>query len=139
MPYAILYACTAVVFLALDALGLRFLLLPLFESHIGELLQRPARLGPAAAFYLFYVVGVVWFAGRPALRQGRASAAFLPGAFLGALCYGTYEFTNYATLAAWHWQLVAVDLAWGTALTGTTAALGVALALRLGARARPAN
>jgi uncharacterized membrane protein len=46
---------------------------------------------------------------------------------LGFLCYGTYEMTNYATLAAWSWQQVAVDLAWGTVLTGVSAWVGVAL------------
>jgi uncharacterized membrane protein len=54
------------------------------------------------------------------------SQAVLNGAFLGALAYGTYEFTNYATLKDWHPEMVAVDLAWGTALTAVAAAAGVA-------------
>ena len=29
------------------------------------------------------------------------------------MAYGTYEFTNLATLKGWHWQMVVVDVSWG--------------------------
>ena len=32
--------------------------------------------------------------------------AALHGALVGAMAYGTYEFTNYATLADWHPKMV---------------------------------
>jgi len=41
------------------------------------------------------------------------------------LAYGTYEFTNLATLRDWHWQMVAVDVTWGAVLTGVSAFAGV--------------
>ena len=41
------------------------------------------------------------------------------------MAYGTYEFTNLATLKDWTWRMVATDLVWGTLLTGTSAAIGV--------------
>lgn len=50
-----------------------------------------------------------------------------PGVFvtvLGLLCYGTYEMTNYATLADWSWEQVIVDSAWGMLLTGFAAWAG---------------
>lgn len=125
MQTAALYAVTAITFFGLDFLGLRYLVKPVFERHVGEMLAESVRFGPAFVFYAFYVVGVVWFVGQPALREGSVAQAFLNGAFLGALAYGTYEFTNYATLRAWHPQMVAVDLIWGTVLTGTAAAAGV--------------
>jgi uncharacterized membrane protein len=46
---------------------------------------------------------------------------------LGALAYGTYEFTNIATLEGWSWKMLATDLIWGTLLTGTSAAAGLAI------------
>ena len=58
-------------------------------------------------------------------------AATLAGAVLGALAYGTYEFTNYATLARWSPGMVALDVAWGTALTGLSAWVGVMAARAL--------
>lgn len=123
MQIAILYASTALIFLALDAVMLSRVMKPLFERHLGDALLDPIRLGPAAAFYLFYVGVLLWFVSVPALSTGPSAKAALNAALFGAVAYGTYEFTNYATLRAWNWQMVAVDLTWGTVLT-TVAALG---------------
>ena len=57
---------------------------------------------------------------------------FLQAALLGAFAYGTYEFTNFATLKAWTWQMVAVDLSWGALLTGITGTVGFLVARMLG-------
>ena len=124
----ILYAVTAAVFFGLDMLGIRFLIRPVFERHVGELLATPLRLGPAAVFYLVYVAGILWFVSLPAVKAGAPLQALGAGMVLGLLCYGTYEMTNYATLAAWSWQQVAVDGLWGTLLTGVAAWAGVAVA-----------
>lgn len=121
-----LYLITATVFLGLDAVGIRWLIRPVFETHIGDLLAQPLRLAPAAVFYLFYVAGLLWFVSLPALRAGAPLQALAGGMLLGALCYGTYEFTNYATLERWSLSQVATDLIWGTCLTGFAAWAGVA-------------
>ena len=122
-----LYLVTAAVFFGLDMLGIRFLVRPVFERHVGELLARPLRLGPAAVFYLAYVAGLLWLVSLPALRAGAPVQALAGGLVLGFLCYGTYEMTNYATLRDWSLEQVAVDLAWGTFLTGVSAYIGVAV------------
>ncbi|WP_151719813.1 DUF2177 family protein [Gemmobacter serpentinus] len=121
-----LYAVTSSVFLVFDSLGIRYLIRPIFETHIGHLLAAPLRLGAAVAFYLLYVAGVMVFVSWPALKSGAPLQALLLGALLGAMCYGTYEMTNYATLADWSWQQVVVDGLWGTFLTGFAAWAGVA-------------
>jgi uncharacterized membrane protein len=41
------------------------------------------------------------------------------------LGYGTYEFTNLATLKDWTPQMVATDFSWGVVLTGVSATVGV--------------
>lgn len=123
----LLYAVTAAVFLGLDMLGIRYIVRPVFETHVGPLLAAPLRLGPAAVFYLFYVAGMLLFVSLPALKAGAPVQALLWGALLGAMCYGTYEMTNYATLADWSWQQVVVDGLWGTFLTGFAAWVGVAV------------
>jgi len=125
MQILILYLVTALVFLGLDAIMLKTVMRPLFEGHIGDMLADDLRLVPAALFYLFYVAGVLWFVSLPALREGAPLNALLAGAALGAMAYGTYEFTNYATLRGWHWQMVAVDVTWGAVLTGVSAFAGV--------------
>jgi uncharacterized membrane protein len=89
-------------------------------------MAEPLRLGPAAAFYLAYVAGLLYLVSVPALRDGDPVQALMGGAVLGFVAYGTYEFTNYAVLRDWHWSLVATDLAWGTVLTAVSAWAGVA-------------
>lgn len=128
MKIAILYLVTAVAFLALDAIGLRYLVKPVFDRHVGHLLVDPFRLLPAALFYLGYVAGVLWFVSVPALRSGDAMSAMVGGVLLGLMAYGTYELTNYATLRDWSFQQVAVDMIWGGVLTGFSAWAGVTVA-----------
>ena len=127
MIHVWLYIVTAIVFLALDVVMLKKVMYPLFSSNIGPMMLEDLRMGPAAVFYLFYVVGVVWFVSIPALNVGSIAQAFFAGAVLGALAYGTYEFTNFATLKGWTAQMVMVDVIWGAVLTGTSAAVGVAV------------
>ena len=127
MTHVLLYIVTAIVFLALDVVMLKKVMYPLFSSNIGPMMLEDFRMGPAAVFYLFYVVGVVWFVSIPALNAGSIAQAFFAGAVLGALAYGTYEFTNFATLKGWTAQMVMVDVIWGAVLTGTSAAVGVAV------------
>ncbi|MDO8909774.1 MAG: DUF2177 family protein [Pseudohongiella sp.] len=128
MNIVILYVTTAVIFLGLDAMGLRFLIRPVFELDIGGMLRESPRLVPAAIFYLFYVGGLLWFVSLPALRSdGPLLNVFLLGALFGALAYGTYEFTNIATLEGWTWRMLATDLIWGTLLTGIAAGAGLAV------------
>ena len=83
------------------------------------------RMGPAAVFYLDYIAGVLWFVSIPALAVGAPGQVFITGCILGVLAYGTYEFTNFATLRDWAVQMVMVDVVWGAVLTGTSAWAGV--------------
>lgn len=125
MQIVTLYLSTALIFLGLDAVMLKNVMRPLFETRIAHLLLDDLRIGAAAVFYLFYVAGVVWFVSLPALRDNAPWQALVGGGLIGAMAYGTYEFTNYATLRDWAPKMVAVDLAWGTVLTGVSALLGV--------------
>lgn len=124
---ALLYLITAATFLLIDSLGIKLLIRPVFERHVGALLADPLRLGPATVFYLAYVAGLLWFVSLPALRAGAPLQALAGGMVLGLLCYGTYEMTNFATLRDWSMQQVVVDGLWGMALTGFAAWAGVAV------------
>jgi uncharacterized membrane protein len=125
MKPLILYLVTCVIFLAADAVMLTLVMQPLFATHLGDWLREPIRLGAAAGFYLAYVAGLVWLVSWPAHLAGRPGQALVNGAVLGAVAYGTYEFTNYATLTRWSGQMVAIDLTWGTVLTGLSGWAGV--------------
>lgn len=132
MKLVILYFATAVIFFAVDAAGIRLLVKPVFDRHISQLYADPFRALPAALFYLGYVAGLLWFVSVPALRAGDPMAAFVGGVALGLLAYGTYEFTNYATLRDWSIEQVAIDTLWGGILTGGAAWAGVMIARQFG-------
>ena len=125
MQILTLYATTAAIFLILDAIMLNTVMAPLFRQYLGDAILDTPRIGPAVAFYLFYIAGLLILISLPALRDGDILRALWQGALLGAIAYGTYEWTNYATLADWHPRMVFTDWAWGTVLTGVSAAGGV--------------
>ncbi|MTH62567.1 DUF2177 family protein [Paracoccus litorisediminis] len=127
MQTVILYLSTFAVFLVIDMVGISLIIRPIFERHVGALLADPLRLGPAAAFYAAYVAGMLYFVSLPGAARGEGGAIFWNGLLLGLMCYGTYEFTNLATLRDWSLQQVVVDTLWGGLLTGFSAWAGVAI------------
>ncbi len=123
-----LYLLTFVLFLAIDYVGLSYLIRPVFEREIGHLLLDDLRILPAFFFYAFFIFGVIWFVGAPALSDGKSLLwVFGHAAFLGAMAYGTYEFTSLAVMKDWTWRMIVVDLIWGTVLTGVAMTAGVAV------------
>jgi uncharacterized membrane protein len=125
MQLTTLYLSTAAVFLILDAIMLSLVMKPLFTRHIGALMIEPIRYVPAGLFYAAYVAGLIYLVSLPALKTG--SPVLIPAAIIGAMAYGTYEFTSYAIMRDWHWQMVATDFLWGTVLTAVSAWAGVAI------------
>lgn len=125
MQLIILYISTVIVFLGVDAVFLKTVMRPIFEARLDDWLLQDFRMGPAAIFYLAYIGGLLFFVSWPDLETAAIVSVFAKGALLGVMAYGTYEFTNYATLTRWDPTMVAIDVAWGAVLTGTSAALGV--------------
>ena len=126
----ILYAITVVIFLALDAAMLTFVMKPLFIVHLGAVMRDSPLIVPSLVFYLAYVAGLVFLVSAPALREGLPIRALVNGAVVGAMAYGTYEFTSMAIMKDWTWTMLATDTVWGTVLTGFSAWAGVVLAGR---------
>jgi len=127
-PLVFLYGATGAVFWPLDLLWLGIVAKDLYRSRLGDMLLPQPNLAAAAAFYLIYVVGIVVFAGRPALASDSWLTALGLGMLFGFLAYATYDLTNLATLKDWPLALSLVDMAWGAVLTGTAAALGFLIA-----------
>jgi uncharacterized membrane protein len=125
MQIIFLYAATLIVFAVLDAIMLSNVMKPLFEKHLGDLIRSPIFVAPAAIFYLFYIAGLLYLVSVPALREGSLMSVALGGAILGAVAYGTYEFTSMAVMKDWSWQMVITDTTWGAVLTATSATAGV--------------
>ena len=121
--YALGYLLTGLSFALIDSIWLRTMYTRLYQPEIGELLGG-LRLGPAIAFYLLYIGGMMWFAVGPALANGRWQTALVQGAVLGFMCYATYDLTNFATLKIWSMKVTLLDILWGTMLTGSASLAG---------------
>ena len=52
------------------------------------------------------------------------------GAFLGFLCYATYDLTNMATIKQWPLTVVIVDIIWGTVLTASVSVISYLVAVK---------
>lgn len=124
MVYAKAYAAALIVFLGIDYVWLSHIADDYFTSQLGDLLRDDVNFAVAGGFYLAYVGGIVYFAVSPALEKRSWLRAAINGALFGLLAYGTYDMTNLATLRDWPVAMSIVDMAWGTALTGTSAAAG---------------
>ena len=118
------YIATGLSFALIDSVWLRTMYTRLYQPEIGELLMKGLRWGPAVAFYLLYILGIMIFAVMPALQSGRWQTALIQGAMLGFFCYMTYDLTNYATLKVWSLKVTVFDMIWGTVLTGLAATGG---------------
>ena len=126
----LLYGISAAIFLILDAVMLTFVMKPLFVRTLGDAMRDSPLLASAGVFYLGYVAGLVFLVSGPALREGDPASAAWRGAVLGAMAYGTYEFTSITIMKDWSWALVVTDTIWGAMLTGFVAWAGVAIILR---------
>jgi len=130
MSYAKAFIGTAIPFLVIDAAWIGLFLGNVYEKTVGHLLLETPNFGPAGVFYVGYVAGVVFLAVRPAIVANKMSTALVNGGVLGAIAYGTFTLTNFSVLQGWTTGLVVSDIAWGTFLTGLSAACGYLFARR---------
>ncbi len=132
MLNALTYVVTLVIFAAIDSVWLGSMAARIYRPLLGDILLDGFRPAPAIVFYLFYGVGLVIFAVMPGVKSGNAGTALLWGALFGLFAYGTYDLTNYATLRNWGLAITAIDMTWGTVLSGVTAYLATLVTSWLG-------
>jgi uncharacterized membrane protein len=130
--YLIAYAVAAVVMAALDLAWLSYAVKAFFEPSVGSLLSEKTNMTAAVLFYVLYIGGILLFAVTPAFRTGAWTTALTMGAAFGFFAYMTYDLTNMATLKVWPVHLAAIDIAWGTFVTGMAATAGYIAASRIG-------
>lgn len=135
-PWVVQYAVGLTVFLVLDLLWLGVVADDLYADQLGDLMAEEPDVLAAAVFYLLFVAGLVFFVVHPAVEAGSIRRALLTGAFFGLVTYAAWDLTNLAVLRDFPAALVAIDLAWGSVLAGTTGAVTTAVVLRLGATGR---
>jgi uncharacterized membrane protein len=120
----IAYVATFLVFMAIDFIWLTAMANRLYKPYLGDIMADDFRPLPAVLFYLLFVLGLVFFAVRPAIASGDWKTALLQGAAFGFFCYATYDLTNQATLRTWSSVITIADMIWGTVLSGVAAAIG---------------
>ncbi len=130
MKYLTAYGIAIVIFLVLDAIWLGIVARSFYVTRMGDLLLDQPRWGFAVAFYLIYVVGLIYFAVSTGMASGSVGTAALNGALFGFFCYLTYDATNLAVLRGYDVVVAGVDVVWGTVLSAAVAA-GTILVMRL--------
>ncbi|RYU96712.1 DUF2177 family protein [Emticicia agri] len=123
MKILLVFILTTVIFAAIDLVWLGVIAKNLYQQKIGFIMADEVNWIAALIFYLMYIGGILYFVIFPSLDNGNWQTALLKGAILGALCYGTYDLTNWATLKNWPSEIVIIDILWGAFLTGLTATL----------------
>jgi uncharacterized membrane protein len=117
------FLVVAAAFAVLDSVWLKSTS-KFYRRNLGHLLADKPHLGYAVVFYVLYIVGIVFFALRPALDGGSWLTALGYGAALGTFAYATYDLTNAATLKKWPLSIVVADIPWGAVLTGVATVVG---------------
>jgi uncharacterized membrane protein len=117
------FLVVAAAFAVLDSVWLKSTS-KFYRSNLGHLLADKPHLGYAVVFYVLYIIGIIFFALRPALDGGNWPTALGYGAALGTFAYATYDLTNAATLKKWPLSIVIVDVLWGAVLTGLATVVG---------------
>lgn len=120
----IAYVATLLVFAALDIVWLTQVGPSLYRPIIGAILAPEPQMGAAITFYLLYLAGLVYFAVLPGFVGTGWREALLKGALFGFFAYATYDLTNQATLIVWSSKITLLDMAWGTFVSGVSAAGG---------------
>lgn len=124
MKYLYLYLILLVIFLIIDLIWLNFIAKGLYQKEIGSLLLKNPKLLPAILFYALFIVAIIIIAVIPGIESKSLGKTLLLGAVLGFISYGTYDFTNLATLNNWSVKVTIIDLIWGTSITTVMSYLG---------------
>ena len=111
----------------------------LYDAKIGPLMNVQFDVSIAVLFYLVYSLGALIFALRPALQAGRWQVAARCGALYGFFCFSAHNLTDLADVKGFSWEIAAVDIAWGTAMTTVVCLLAFRLACCLRRDTPPAG
>jgi uncharacterized membrane protein len=125
MLFFLLVLITLIIFMGIDLIWLGVVGRPLYQKYLGTFLKKDVNWMAAIAFYLLFIIGIVYFVVAPAVENSSILEGFLRGGFFGLLMYATYDLTNLATLKDWPVEITLIDLVWGTLLGALTSGLSV--------------
>jgi uncharacterized membrane protein len=123
------YLIILVVFVIIDMAWLMGVARSTYVAEMGALLKKQPNLVAAAIFYIGYALGLWFFAVKPGLDANSWTWAAMMGAAIGAMAYGTYDFTNLSVVEGFGWRIVIIDWVWGTVLSAATAGIAALLVM----------
>jgi uncharacterized membrane protein len=97
----VLYLATFGVFFIIDLIWLGIMNGRFYKKELSALMAEKVKWLPAIIFYLLFVFAALVLVILPALDKGSWLNALLYGALLGMISYGTYDFTNLASIRDW--------------------------------------
>jgi uncharacterized membrane protein len=117
------FLATVVAFIVIDGVWLGLVARTFYRRHLGYLMAEKPNWAAAGIFYLLYAIGLTVFVVIPASDAGSVLEGLWRGALFGLVAYATYDLTNHATVRDWPAIVTGIDLAWGTALSASVAAI----------------
>jgi uncharacterized membrane protein len=131
MKQTILYFATLFTIVLLDVTWFKFSS-SFYGKELGYIFGEKMNFIPAIKFYLIYAFGILYFVINPVIAsEGSYVKALVIGAFFGLIAYGTYDFTNHATIKDWPIIVTVVDIIWGMFVTGISSVIVFFIASRI--------
>lgn len=124
MKYIGIYIVAFLTMVLIDMVWLRVIAVSWYQNGMGSLLAESPNLIAATAFYVIFPIGLMIFAILPAQGQDGILKVLGMGALFGFFAYATYDLTNLAVIKNWPLGLTILDMAWGSLVSGVTAAAG---------------
>lgn len=121
--YMKLYLLTVPIFFLFDIVWLGYVAKKFYRQNLAFILSPEVNWVAAIAFYLIYIVGILFFAVAPALEKASLMRALVWGGLYGFFTYATYDLTNLALIKDWPLKIVVVDIIWGMVLCAAVAVL----------------
>jgi uncharacterized membrane protein len=130
--YVKLYLLTIPIFFLFDMIWLGYIAQGFYRQNLAFILSKDVNWIAAIAFYLIYIVGILFFAVVPAIERDSLARAIVWGGLFGFFTYATYDLTNMALIKGWPFKVVVVDILWGIVLCASVAALSFKVARWIG-------
>ncbi len=130
MKYVLLFLLTTLIFFAIDMIWLGAIARNFYREKLSFIFTGEVNWAAAIIFYFIYITGILYFVVVPGFGHHDWKTVLFNGAFLGFLCYATYDLTNMATIRQWPLTVVLADITWGTILTGSVSVLAFLAASR---------
>jgi len=142
MKWILVCLAAGAVYALLDLARLRFGAAAYYRDAVGDVLAKQFRIAPGIAFYIVYMLALVWYAVLPGVGLGMpinlfgfqprsipydVANAILSGAMIGIVVNALIAFSNQGRLREWPWMLTLLDICWG----GAASALAAGVAAKL--------